>query len=820
MPHSNDRTLVTASADSQVRIFDLEHAANSGAGTDYSLLRDNQRQRAHRVATMFNGVQYYTHVSTNAKVFESHADSAKRIVTESSPHLFLTCSEDGEVRQWDLRQPSSFYPKPRGGIGFMAHRRAGVSHDASNVPRPLISYKRYRMSLNTISCSGSRPHYITLGGHHSHVFLHDRRMLGRDRAEESGQPSIPTPRAGGYTDRHMGEATRCVRRFAPKKPKLSRNAHVTACKISDANPNNMIASWSGDKIYLFDLVAPDEAKESEQGGFGTEASSSKRVKESTDRKRKRSVVASSSSLENEAGAPAAQAARLTSEEPASEMTLPSRARPGALPQTDLETEIPRELLEASETNFDVELLNTLNPVQRTGFEIGKSIYKMGSQMFSFEGPDLEAARSDHGMPHSGAFTAVLGHAAARLPDIDRVNRTRPASERGLMGMLNLKETQNARGAVRRFVQAMGTLAQALGGRLQTASGTDSEQLESFKVVEISPTEDREDPPCDREKWYYEFLRAIVLWSQGGKEAVVAGFKAPGPMAFASPRFSLKDDCDTDKGIEALCSWLQIYASQSVPILDIDVNRYENVEARTLFACQADAVTAFGGMLKMQLADLSQDSVTRLGYPKADGPVQAIDRQTAKRFWLLKVGRALLMLAFKDLKLKNITRAFGGLAMSPKEIEDREEEDGRAELLEAEIESDWDDDVRAYNLNCVFEDFEEVIDIDEDEDDHDDGLGATIGIGGGMDDHAAFDVEDEDFGEFGEGFGEEMDEEDEEDEDHEHDYADGEDEEELDLNDDEDDCEDDEFGDGELNLLAKRHSSNEMGDRADGCRVRL
>lgn len=34
---------------------------------------------------------------TNARIYSSHGDQVKRIVTESSPNLFLTCSEDGEV---------------------------------------------------------------------------------------------------------------------------------------------------------------------------------------------------------------------------------------------------------------------------------------------------------------------------------------------------------------------------------------------------------------------------------------------------------------------------------------------------------------------------------------------------------------------------------------------------------------------------------------------------------------------------------------------------------------------------------------------------
>ena len=152
------------------------------------------------------------------------------------------------VRQFDLRLPSSAYPAPRGGRGLFARRG---DHDSSNVPPPLISYKRYNLDLNTISCSGSQPHYIALGGAHLYCFLHDRRMLGRDRLTERGTPNNIS--AAGNASSHetelMGQVTRCVRKFAPKRRnRMGRKdyiGHLTACKISDANPNEMIASWSG-----------------------------------------------------------------------------------------------------------------------------------------------------------------------------------------------------------------------------------------------------------------------------------------------------------------------------------------------------------------------------------------------------------------------------------------------------------------------------------------------------------------------------------------------------------------------------------------------
>lgn len=255
MPHSQDRTVITAAGDREVRIFDLEYAGQTNAASAASHMAAEGRRRGRNA--VFDGVKYMSDGDTNCRVYRSHGDRVKRIVTESSPHLFLTCSEDGEVRQWDLRQPSSAYPSPRG-------MRGGGD---ANVPPPLISYKRYNLDLNSISCSASQPHYIALGGAHLHAFLHDRRMAGRDRLSEAGTPLSPAGRMSPNEEEQMAEATKCVRKFAPKgqkKMKSSDNGHITALKISDARPDEMIASWSGDHIYSFDLVRSPAAGEEDE----------------------------------------------------------------------------------------------------------------------------------------------------------------------------------------------------------------------------------------------------------------------------------------------------------------------------------------------------------------------------------------------------------------------------------------------------------------------------------------------------------------------------------------------------------------------------
>ena len=95
MPHSNDRTLVTCAGDAEVRVFDIEYNGQSSTPSDRSGTASSSR--GLHFNNLFNGVKYLNDGNTNARVYRSHADRVKRIVTESSPYVFLTCSEDGEV---------------------------------------------------------------------------------------------------------------------------------------------------------------------------------------------------------------------------------------------------------------------------------------------------------------------------------------------------------------------------------------------------------------------------------------------------------------------------------------------------------------------------------------------------------------------------------------------------------------------------------------------------------------------------------------------------------------------------------------------------
>ncbi|PYH50004.1 WD repeat-containing protein [Aspergillus saccharolyticus JOP 1030-1] len=577
MPHSNDRTLVSCAGDSQVRVFDIEYSSSNGHLDGNSNALSSARGR--RFHNFFNTSHYLSPRTTNAKVYRSHADRVKRIVTESSPHLFLTCSEDGEVRQWDLRQPSSAYPKPLGGQGYMAFR-SGQAHDDSNVPPPLISYKKYRLDLNTISCSPSQPHYIALGGAHLHCFLHDRRMLGRDLIAERGgsNASFGSSSQGGDI---LDDATRCVRRFAPNgqdRMKTRDDGHITACKISDANPNEMVVSWSGDHIYSFDLIRSPDAREviSRQTSV-RETPAPRKRRGSKDRKRKRHPGTSMSS-ESSGIQPSS---RRRPRDCQDEGELAFRVRYGngesediPLPSlTQRRADVPGDLLEQSR-------MTVLSDAQRLSMRIAKELVKLRKALFSLDMPareELESANAADLAPFGESFSQALTHAAICLPQMSEVIRTWGYPLNPSPDMVRFQQT----------LRRNRTIARALGGEIQDTPGDVDREMEQFQQITPLKVEHALDR---KEQFGYDFIKAIILYIEGGREAMLSGFKRGPVRRDPVNRFPIPETAD-DRAIESvLIPYLQRLAGEA-PVVNVDASRFEHDEARILFSTQREAVAA-------------------------------------------------------------------------------------------------------------------------------------------------------------------------------------------------------------------------------------
>jgi nuclear receptor interaction protein len=626
MPYSNDRTIVSATDD--VRIFDIEHSGHSALGSGSRSSAGRQSMGMAR-----DGVTL-TEGDTNAKVFRSHTDTVKRIVTEDTPFYFLTCSNDGDVRQWDVRQPSSAYPRAK---DTLVPQWARDEDGSDNAPPPLISYSRHGLDLNTVSCSPSQPHYIALGGAHLHCFLHDRRMLGRDRDRERGSRLSSPANWSEHEDELLGKATQCVKKFAPNGKKRMRRGdggHITACKISDAQPNELIVSWSQDHIYSFDMLRTPDASEEIKTTKVSNGDSSHRVKDKI-RKRKRPK---SRTMSEEATERAGSRQRTES----SEEDLALRVRYENGQTEDIRIEPP------AENGMSREELNELRSTDH--YRIAKTTVTIAKRIF-----DL----AEHG--ETGlrlAFTSIVGFANSILADMDEVARTwgYPVDPDPVDVAVQNK-LRDSRAASRRFVQAAGTLARVLGGQLLTGANSDALIAQHFASIQHAPRE--RDVP-QHEQFGYDFLKAILLWLDSGPSAVVEGFSSRSP----SSRCPCPRDSDMDAIDDIIIPYLLDLASDE-PIANVDVSRFETDETRILYDSEKAAVLAFAQALKVPFADLTGAVVSA----SAGGslPYDVQDRVTAKRRWAYYVGRGILRNASKDIKFKFVDRAFGGRGIADKKV---------------------------------------------------------------------------------------------------------------------------------------------------------
>ena len=665
MPHSGDRTVVTCAGDSEVRVFDLEHStSNSHDNADDGFSSSTRSRRVHE---FFPNARWLNESNTNARVYRSHAERAKRVVTESSPHLFLTCAEDGEVRQWDLRMPSSFYPPPRNARGWSRYNRTAVQ-GSDNVPPPLISYKRYNLDLNSISCAASQPHYIALGGAHLHCFLHDRRMLGRDRDVEAGRPAGKTPEIDTADDEAMGEATRCVKRFAPNERRrmtAHNNGHITACKISEANPNEMVVSWSSDYIYSFDLVQSPDARDASMKK--DESFQAHRLKNKQDRKRKRKPGTASSTSVVENDAPPRRLRRVSDQQEEDGST--------AL-RTRYENEEGEDAsLDSSANSMDSFAADVqdalLGGTHRVAERLARGVVKLRSDLFALSGVLSETAaasmeNANDLTPHTSTFTSTLGQCHTLLSHMDDLIREwsypiEPDREE----VARQNTLREYRQASWRLVQAAGCLSRVLGGRLQTLSDLPDPRLVTFSAIRPAVHESRH---ITRESTFcYDFLKAILCWIEGGQASVLEAFIRPSSAPLDSPRFPLIASDTVDVSTNGLEHYLMSLADEGSPIIDLDTNRFETDQRRHMFPSETAAVKAFCRALSgIELqANLSQNNETL-----TSSSMRIMDKGAAARFWVLRVGRSLLMRAAEGVNFDFVLRAFeaGRVRQAPEESE--------------------------------------------------------------------------------------------------------------------------------------------------------
>lgn len=462
----------------------------------------------------------------------------------------------------------------------------------------------------------------------------------------------------------MGAATKCVRRFAPNgKSRMRRtdNGHITACKISDANPNELIASWSGDQIYSFDILKSLDAVSQEAAAEEPlpKGKSSKKVRDSSDRKRKRRQGQNSTSSERTRRSSRLRESRTPTSEP-EDLALRVRYENGQsedIAMDDSVMTVPGAMAEESREAV-------LNDSQRRGLRIAKSVVKIRKLLFSL-GDSSSASNgttSQDPSSHRPTFTSVFVSAASVLPQMDEISRSwrYPVDPRE-EDIVFQQSLRGHRDSSRRFVQAAGALAKTLGGRPPTNSSASTLGTLLFQEIEPAPPEGPSS--SQHEIFSLDFLRAILLWLDDGPLHLLRHFKKPSFQRNDYTRFPIPEEVDHLGGIDEYLIPYLLRMASSRPIPNVDASRFERDELRQVFQSETSAVIAFSSAIRMPLKDLSR-AIMPAGEDQTarERPV-AQDKKAAIKFWAFKVGRGILMNAGESINYQYVDIAFGGLGTS-------------------------------------------------------------------------------------------------------------------------------------------------------------
>ncbi len=511
-------------------------------------------------------------------------------------------------------------------------------------------------------------------------------MIGRDRLAESGNPGSASPTSSSSSSRDnelMGQATRCVRKFAPngqKRMQRTDNGHITACKISDAYPNEIIVSWSGDHIYSFDLIRSPDATESgsSRTGSGLKAGGNSKTRDSRDRKRKRKVPNSSGSMdEDERNFRSRQTSDFGEER--SDLSLRVRYENGQSEDITMGDDVTSISRSAAEEPMEPPLTES----QKRALRISRSVAKIQALMFSFDAHSRELIASgdrDY-RAYATTFTSILGLAAPYITEMDNINRAwRYPMDPDEDEVIYQRTLRRNRSLSREFLQAAGTLARILGGKLQTVGRGPSAALQNFD--QIVPAPGALEMASRTQIYSLEFLRAIVLWLQGGTPALLQGFKRPENRRPGDDRFPVPDEADSSGIDEHIIPYLLRWA-QNHPVPNIDASRFEVDDNRKIFENETAAVTAFSQAIRT--VDLSEATIPATSGADEGALHSTEEKRTALNFWGFKVGRSLLLKAGTDIDFQFVDEAFGGLGRTQFR-EGRSQDDINVDKMEDVVEA--------------------------------------------------------------------------------------------------------------------------------------
>ncbi|KAJ2698656.1 hypothetical protein FB645_005579, partial [Coemansia sp. IMI 203386] len=170
------------------------------------------------------------------RTFAVHQAPVKRAaVMPNNPFEFLSCSEDGTARHFDVREPA-----PLNNAMHRASRRGG---------RIVANYSSMDAELHAIDANPFHSSIFAVGGSMSSIMVHDRRM-----------PQLDDHLSQSATRMRNWSGDKCVVRLRVDANFESDGVYehtsentVTGLRFSKDVANQVIGSWCYDHVYLFDL---------------------------------------------------------------------------------------------------------------------------------------------------------------------------------------------------------------------------------------------------------------------------------------------------------------------------------------------------------------------------------------------------------------------------------------------------------------------------------------------------------------------------------------------------------------------------------------
>ncbi|KAL0479546.1 hypothetical protein AKO1_007771 [Acrasis kona] len=149
--------------------------------------------------------------------YTCHSDVVHKLSIEpGSTSVFISCSSDGTARQFDIREKD-------------------INHIVADLRRARSTVGSFRrpscIPLNSVDFNPVNPNYFIIGGDDPYIRLYDRRSSSTICVQKYSPESI-------------------VNNYNPDRPYSS--CHITGVRHNVLG-TEIIGTWSGDNIYLFDV---------------------------------------------------------------------------------------------------------------------------------------------------------------------------------------------------------------------------------------------------------------------------------------------------------------------------------------------------------------------------------------------------------------------------------------------------------------------------------------------------------------------------------------------------------------------------------------